>query len=62
MEFGEPIGAAETIYTLHSELRTFGDSFGCREASFRLSLSPALLERLRELTRGPGGGDPASRR
>ncbi len=53
MEFGEPIGAAETIYTLHSELRTFGDSFGCREASFRLSLSPDLLSTLRELTQAP---------
>ncbi len=53
VEFGEPIGAAETIYTLHSELRTFGDSFGCREASFRLSLSPALLSTLRELTEAP---------
>jgi saccharopine dehydrogenase (NAD+, L-lysine-forming) len=48
-DFGEPIGVAETIYTLHSELATFGDSFGCREASFRLSLSPALLQRLEEL-------------
>src|SRR5581483_9954213 len=38
-----------TIYTLHSELATFGESFGCREASFRLSLAPAVLERLREL-------------
>ena len=27
------------------------------EGSFRLSLSPALLERLRELTRRPAGGD-----
>ena len=53
VEFGEPIGAAETIHTLHSELRTFGDSFGCREASFRLSLSPDLLSTLRELTEAP---------
>ena len=45
----EPIGEAETIHTLHSELRTFPESFGCREASFRLSLTPALLERLWEL-------------
>jgi lysine 6-dehydrogenase len=50
VEFDEPIGAAETIHTLHSELRSFGDSFGCREASFRLSLSPNLLAALRELT------------
>ena len=49
VEFGEPIGAAPTIHTLHSELRTFAESFGCRECSFRLSLAPALLERLREL-------------
>ena len=53
VEFEEPIGAVETIHTLHSELRTFGDSFGCREASFRLSLSPDLLSTLRELTEAP---------
>jgi saccharopine dehydrogenase (NAD+, L-lysine-forming) len=53
VEFGEPIGAAETIHTLHSELLTFGDSFGCREASFTLSLSPDLLSTLRELTEAP---------
>ncbi len=47
--FGEPIGDAETIFTLHSELATFGDSFGCGAASFRLSLAPALLARLKEL-------------
>jgi lysine 6-dehydrogenase len=50
VDFGEEIGVAGTIYTLHSELRTFGESFGCRQCSFRLSLSPALLEKLRELT------------
>jgi lysine 6-dehydrogenase len=48
-DFGPPVGIAATIYTLHSELRTFGESFGCRECSFRLSLSPDLLERLRQL-------------
>ena len=51
--FGEPIGRAETIYTLHSELRTFGQSFGCRESSFRLSLARPLLDRLRELASAP---------
>jgi lysine 6-dehydrogenase len=50
VDFGEPLGAAETIYTLHSELRTFGQSFGCREASFRLGLKPELLAILRDLT------------
>jgi saccharopine dehydrogenase (NAD+, L-lysine-forming) len=49
VEYGEPIGPAETIYTLHSELATFGESFGCRSASFRLSLAPALLSRLEQL-------------
>jgi lysine 6-dehydrogenase len=49
VSYGEPIGTAETIFTLHSELATFGESFGCRESSFRLSLAPALLGRLKEL-------------
>ena len=53
VNFGEPIGRAETIYTLHSELRTFGPSFGCREASFRLSLAKPLLDRLRHLAAAP---------
>ena len=48
-DFPEPIGAAETIYTLHSEVRTFPESFGCSECSFRLSLAPAVLERVRGL-------------
>jgi lysine 6-dehydrogenase len=50
VDFGDPIGEAETIHTIHSEMRTFGPSFGCREASFRLGLKPELLETLRELT------------
>ncbi len=49
VDFPEPIGRGDTIYTLHSEVRTFGESFGCAECSFRLSLSPAVLERLRGL-------------
>jgi lysine 6-dehydrogenase len=49
VEFGEPIGPAATIFTLHSELATFGTSFGCTEASFRLSLAAPLLARLTEL-------------
>jgi saccharopine dehydrogenase (NAD+, L-lysine-forming) len=49
IEFGEPIGAAETIYTLHSELATFGTSFGASEVNFRLSLAPRLLDRLKAL-------------
>jgi saccharopine dehydrogenase (NAD+, L-lysine-forming) len=49
VRFPEPIGDADTIHTLHSEVRTFPDSFGCEEASFRLSLDPVLLGRLSEL-------------
>jgi lysine 6-dehydrogenase len=53
VDFGEPIGRAETIYTLHSELRTFPDSFHCRQASFRLSLSEPTLKALRKLAAAP---------
>jgi saccharopine dehydrogenase (NAD+, L-lysine-forming) len=53
VDYGDPIGSVETIFTLHSELATFGESFGCESASFRLSLAPALLERLRELADAP---------
>lgn len=48
--FPEPIGESETIFTLHSELLTFPTSFDCRQSSFRLSLRPELLKRLKELT------------
>jgi lysine 6-dehydrogenase len=53
VDFGDPIGEADTVFTLHSELRTFAESFGCREASFRLSLAPSVLERVRELAGAP---------
>ncbi len=56
VDFGEPVGVAETVYTLHSELATFGESFGCQEASFRLSLAPAVESRLRAL-RGASGDE-----
>ena len=58
VRFADPIGEGETIHTIHSEMRTFPQTFGCREASFRLSLAPALLERLRQLA----GGDEDERR
>ena len=53
VDFGEPIGRAETIFTLHSELRTFPESFGCKQASFRLSLSEPTLKALRKLASAP---------
>jgi saccharopine dehydrogenase-like NADP-dependent oxidoreductase len=49
VDFGDPIGEAASIYTLHSEMLTFPDSFRCSDGSFRLSLAPELLARLREL-------------
>src|SRR3954471_9939746 len=55
-DFGEPIGEAETIFTLHSEVLTFGDSFGAPNVTFALSLPPAVLESLKELAGGGGGG------
>jgi saccharopine dehydrogenase-like NADP-dependent oxidoreductase len=46
--FPPPIGPADTIYALHSELQTFGRSFGVERASFRMSLPPALVTSLLE--------------
>jgi lysine 6-dehydrogenase len=53
IDFGDPIGMADTIYTLHSELATFGESFHCATASFRLSLAAPLLAKLKELVGSP---------
>jgi len=50
VDYGNPIGEVDTIYTLHSELNTFGSSFGARNVSFRLALHPHLLEKLRKLS------------
>lgn len=49
LDVGEPIGEVETIYTLHSEVLTFGDSFGADNVTFALSLPPQVLESLKEL-------------
>jgi saccharopine dehydrogenase (NAD+, L-lysine-forming) len=48
-DFGEPIGRGETIFTLHSEVLTVGDSFNAPNVTFALSLSPKVLESLEEL-------------
>jgi lysine 6-dehydrogenase len=50
VDFGGPIGEADTIFTLHSEVLTFGDSFDCPDVTFALSLSPRVLESLEELS------------
>lgn len=53
-EFPAPVGPARGIYTLHSEIATLPDAFpSLREASFRLCLSPGLLDKLLAL----GDGD-----
>lgn len=49
VDFPAPIGPAETIYTLHSEVLTFPRSFNLSECSFRLALPPAVLDRVRAL-------------
>jgi lysine 6-dehydrogenase len=50
VEFGQPVGSALTIFTVHSEQATFAESFGARNVSFQLSLNPVFLERIRFLT------------
>jgi lysine 6-dehydrogenase len=50
-----PIGTTSSVHTIHSELRTFPASFGCEDASFRLSLAQELLDRVRELAGRPDG-------
>ena len=52
-EFPEPVGSAEGVYTLHSELATLPERYpSLEEASFRLCLSPGLLEGLLALPEG----------
>jgi hypothetical protein len=52
-EFPEPIGRAEGIYTLHSELATLPARYpSLREATFRLCLSPGLKDKLLTLADG----------
>jgi saccharopine dehydrogenase-like NADP-dependent oxidoreductase len=53
-EFPEPVGQAEGVYTLHSELATLPLAYPTlEEASFRLCLAPGLTEKLLAL----GDGD-----
>jgi Saccharopine dehydrogenase NADP binding domain len=49
IDFGEPIGEAETIFTLHSEVLTFGESFGADNVTFALSLPDQVLRHVGEL-------------
>ena len=57
VDFGEQIGVAGTIYTLHSELRTFGESFGCRAVQLpAVALAAAAGAAARADRRRAGGG------
>lgn len=52
-DFPDPVGRAKGIYTLHSELATLPAAYpSLQEASFRLCLSPGLLEKLLALKEG----------
>lgn len=52
-DFPDPVGRAAGIYTLHSELATLPARYPTlEEASFRLCLSPGLLEKLLALPEG----------
>ena len=49
VEFGDPVGPAETVFTIHSEMATFPESFGARDVGFQLSLDPTFLAKVRLL-------------
>jgi len=50
IEFPEPVGRAEALYTLHSEVAMFPRSFpGLREASFKVAFEPSFTEKVRFL-------------
>ncbi len=50
IEFPHPVGRAEALYTLHSEVAMFPRSFpGVREASFKVAFEPAFTEKVRFL-------------
>lgn len=51
--FPDPIGERGSLFTLHSEVLTLGESLGAPCVDFRLSLSPAVHERLVQLADRP---------
>jgi saccharopine dehydrogenase-like NADP-dependent oxidoreductase len=59
VEFGDPVGTAETVFTIHSEMATFPRSFGARDVGFQLSLDPRFLAKVRLLAElGLASTDP----
>jgi lysine 6-dehydrogenase len=51
--FPDPVGERDSLFTLHSEVRTLPESLGASECDFRLSLTPQVLEALTELRGRP---------
>jgi len=51
--FPDPVGERDSLYTLHSEVRTLPESLGASECDFRLSLTPEVLEALTALRGRP---------
>jgi lysine 6-dehydrogenase len=51
--FPDPVGERDSLYTLHSEVRTLPESLGASECDFRLSLTPHVLEALTALRDRP---------
>jgi lysine 6-dehydrogenase len=51
--FPDPVGERDSLYTLHSEVRTLPSSLGAGECDFRLSLTPPVLEALTALRDTP---------
>ncbi|HTY41140.1 MAG TPA: saccharopine dehydrogenase NADP-binding domain-containing protein [Thermoanaerobaculia bacterium] len=50
IEFPPPVGRAEALYTLHSEVAMFPRSFpNLREASFKVAFEPSFTEKMRFL-------------
>jgi lysine 6-dehydrogenase len=50
LEFPPPVGRAEALFTLHSEVAMFPRSFpGLREASFKVAFEPSFTEKVRFL-------------
>jgi saccharopine dehydrogenase-like NADP-dependent oxidoreductase len=50
IDFPDPVGRVEAIYTLHSEVAMFPRSFpGLREASFKVAFEPSFTEKVRFL-------------
>jgi lysine 6-dehydrogenase len=50
IDFPDPVGRVEALYTLHSEVAMFPRSFpGLREASFKVAFEPSFTEKVRFL-------------